>query len=167
MISFISLLNSFTSSFSIFNSSSVLNTAVESLCSTILYYLLFFLISAKFSFDFHIALCYNSSLAVFSSIIIITILASNLIIITVAVCIYLIFTVFRALLIVFLYIIKLTVMTFIFIINSSYLSLYTLCIIAFNFCFMTFAVTFIQLKFCVSAFIAICAQIFNAVLSAF
>ena len=59
VISFIPLLNSSTSSFSIFCPCAVLNTAVESLCSTILCHLLFFLtwVRFKFSCDSHTALC--------------------------------------------------------------------------------------------------------------
>ena len=58
-------------------------------------------------------------------------------------------------------------MFFISSVNRSYLSLYALSAEIFSFCFVTFAVTFIQLKFCVSAFTVICAQVFDAVFSAF
>ena len=67
----------------------------------------------------------------------------------------------------FLYASELTAMSFISDVNRSYLSLYTLSAVIFSFYFITFAVTFIQLKFCVSAFTIICTQIFDAVLSVF
>ena len=77
------------------------------------------------------------------------------------------FAIFKALLIAFLYASELTAMSFISSINRSYLSLYALSAEIFSFCFVTFAVTFVQLEFCVSAFAVICAQIFDAVFSAF
>ena len=77
------------------------------------------------------------------------------------------FIIFKVLLIAFLYVSELTAMSFISSINRSYLSLYTLSAEIFDFCFITFAVTFIQLKFYVSAFTVICAQVFDAVFSAF
>ena len=77
------------------------------------------------------------------------------------------FAVFKALLIAFLYASELTAMLFVSSVNRSYLSLYALSTEIFGFCFVAFAVTFIQLEFCVSAFAAICAQVFGAVFSAF
>ena len=77
------------------------------------------------------------------------------------------FTVFKALLIAFLYTSELTAMPFISSINRSCLSLFTLSAEIFDFYFVTFTVTFIQQKFCVSAFAVICAQVFSAVFSAF
>ena len=77
------------------------------------------------------------------------------------------FTVFKALLIAFLYASELTAMSFISSVNRSYLSLYALSAKIFGFYFVTFAVTFVQLEFCVSLFAIICAQVFGAVFSAF
>ena len=77
------------------------------------------------------------------------------------------FAVFRALLIAFLYASELIAMSFVSDVNRSCLSLYALSAEIFGFCFVTFAVTFVQLEFCVSVFAAICAQVFSAVFSAF
>ena len=77
------------------------------------------------------------------------------------------FAIFRVLLIAFLYASELTAMSFISSINRSCFSLYTLSAEIFDFYFVTFAVTFVQLEFCVSAFAVICAQVFDAVFSAF
>ena len=77
------------------------------------------------------------------------------------------FAIFRALLIAFLYASELTAMPFVSSVNRSCLSLFALSAEIFGFCFVTFAVTFVQLEFCVSAFAAICAQVFGAVFSAF
>ena len=58
-------------------------------------------------------------------------------------------------------------MSFVSDINRSYLSLYALSAEIFSFCFITFAVTFVQLEFCVSVFAVIYAQVFEAVISVF
>ena len=114
--------------------------------------------------DSHTALCFSKSLAVVSSAVIIIMILETA---TVNTSIFSIFTIFKAMLIVFLYTDKLTAISFISSVNRSCLSLYTLSAEIFNFYFVTFAVTFFQLKFCVSIFAVICAQVFDAVLSAF
>ena len=100
LTSFSSLLNSSTSSFSIFRSSLLWNILIRSSCSTILCHFLFSLIWVKLSFGSHIVLCFSKSLAVFSSAVVITILTSVLNIVTVTIRTFSIFAAFKALLIV-------------------------------------------------------------------